>query len=265
MRVCHIIPAMLLALAGCGDDASSSESPDANDTSTTTSATPRETGTTAASATEVLPLPDGILSPGRYRHVVSVEWCKEVKDDPIACPEDVPLPPPIPVVVTVPSDGWFGSTEFSLIAPTGDGTEGPSGAALVMGWTSHAVGVQSDPCLSKNHQTPDVRVGQGVDDFVEAVAAQPWFDFPAPTRTKLGGATGRFFTLEGPADLSQCEEWRPWDPGFYAQGPKNIWEVWVLDVRGHRVVIVAQHFPGTPEETVTELHAMVESIRFPSK
>jgi hypothetical protein len=60
----------------------------------------------------------------------------------------------------------------------------------------------------------------------------------------------------------KCEEWRPWDPGFYAQGPTNIWEVWVLNVDGHRVVIVADCFPGTSARTITALREVVKSIRF---
>ena len=80
----------------------------------------------------------------------------------------------------------------------------------------------------------------------------------------MGGAPGRYFTLEGPsaAGLGECYEWRPWDPGFFAQGPDNLWQVWVLDVRGQRVVIVAHHFSGTSAATTTQLTQMVKSIRF---
>lgn len=263
MRVLYTLPALLLILAGCGEDAGPSAEAEPTEAVTTTTAS--SDSETIAEPTGVLPLADGYLEPGRYRHVVSMDWCKDVKNDPIACPTDVPLPPDIPVVVTVPSDRWFGSPEFHLIEPLDVGTEAPDGAALVIGWTSHSVGVQSDPCLSKNHQTPDVKVGLSVDDFVDAVTAQDWFEFAAPVKTKIGGAPGKYFTLTGPADLSKCEEWRPWDPGFYAQGPGNIWEVWALDVRGHRVLIVINYYKSTPQGRVDELHQMVDSIRFPSK
>ncbi|MBM0126752.1 hypothetical protein [Pimelobacter simplex] len=232
-----------LLLTGCGSDADTqSEVP------------------TSPSPTAVVPLPDGRLDPGRYRFVVTVD-CEGVEDDPIACPHGVPDPPPIPLEVTVP-EGWVASNEFHLVESAESGTGPPAGAALVMGWTSNTVGVQSDPCLSTNHQLPDVEVGPGVDDFVEAVTAQGWFRGTAPVDTEAGGASGRYFSLEAPADLSACEEWRPWDPGFYAQGPGNIWEVWVLDVEGHRVLIVIDYFPGTPTGTVRQLRQMVTSIRF---
>jgi hypothetical protein len=192
--------------------------------------------------------------------VVSVD-CEGIENDPIACPEGVADPPPIPLEVTVP-DGWQRLPGFPVITTVGARTQ--EEGALVLGWTSNTVGVQSDPCSSKSHELPDVEVGPGVEDFVDAVASQRWFRGTAPVNTTAGGATGRYFTLKGPADLDGCVEWRPWDPGFYAQGPSNIWEVWVLDVEGHRVVIVADYFPGTSARTIAQLEQMVTSLRFPS-
>jgi len=78
----------------------------------------------------------------------------------------------------------------------------------------------------------------------------------------VGGYPARFFSLEGPADISGCDNWRPWDPGFYVQGPNNHWDVWVIDVAGDRVLIVTQYFPDTPRDTVVELGDMVGSIGF---
>ena len=245
-----------LLLAGCGGDPDPSVAREPS--ASTTSATPGEAGS-SASPTGVVTLPDGSLEPGRYRFVVSVD-CEGIKDDSIACPKGVADPPPIPLEVTVPK-GWEHPPGFPVIWPLGTAEEE---GALVLGWTSNTVGVQSDPCLSKSHQLPDIKVGPGVDDFVDAVTSQEWFRGPAPVHTRVGGASGRYFTLEGPADLSGCFEWRPWDPGFYAQGPSNVWEVWVLDVEGHRVLIVIQYFPGTPPRTIAQLRRMVKSIRFTS-
>jgi len=246
---------LLLGVTSCGGTTEAIDGPAATPTTVTASeavASPSPAG--------VVPLTDGPLDPGRYRFVVSVD-CEGVTDDPIACPEGVADPPPIPLDVTVP-DGWEHLPGFPVLRtvrePTGE--EG----ALVLGWTSNTVGVQSDPCSSQSHELPDVKVGPGVDDFVETVISQQWFRGTTPVDTKVGGASGRYFTLTGPADLSRCEEWRPWDPGFYAQGPSNIWEVWVLDVEGHRVSIVADYFPGTAAKTIAQLGQMVKSIRFAS-
>ena len=246
---------VLLCATSCGGPTDATADPDARPTATSPSeavASPSPSG--------VVPLPDGYLEPGRYRFVVSVD-CEGVEDDPIACPEGVADPPPIPLDVTVP-DGWERLPGFPVLRTIGEQEQ--EEGALVLGWTSNTVGLSSDPCASRSHELPDVEVGPGVDDFVDAVGAQEWPDVSAPTDTEVGGAAGRYFTLKGPADLSGCEEWRPWDPGFYAQGPDNLWEVWVLDVDGHRVLIVADYFPGTSTRTIAELRRMVESIRFPS-
>lgn len=247
-------------LAGCGNDPDASVAPETS--ASTTSVTPSE-AVTSASPAGVVPLPDGYLEPGRYRFVVSVD-CEGVKDDPIGCPEGVPDPPPIPLEVTVPDgpDGWEHPAGFPTISTIGKQPQ--EEGALKLGWTSNTVGVQSDPCSSESHELPDVEVGPSVDDFVDAVVFQEWFQGTAPVDTKVGGASGRYFTLKGPADLSKCQEWRPWDPGFYAQGPSTIWEVWVLDVDGHRVLIVADYFPGTSARTIAQLRQMVKSIRFTS-
>jgi hypothetical protein len=78
----------------------------------------------------------------------------------------------------------------------------------------------------------------------------------------LGRFHGQFFSLLGPKDISGCEEWRPWDPAPYVQGPENRWDLWVMNVDGVRVVIVAQYFPETPMAIKSELRAMAESVRF---
>ena len=215
---------------------------------------------TSTSATGVAELADGSLEPGRYRFVVSVD-CEGVTDDPIACPDGVVDPPPIPLEVTVPG-GWEHLPGFPVLRTLGKPTQ--KEGALVLGWTSNTVGLNSDPCSSKSHELPDVKVGPSVDDFVYAVGSQKRLHASAPVATKVGGTSGRYFTLQGPADLSECLEWRPWVGGFYAQGPNNIWEVWVLDVEGHRVLIVADYFPGTSARTIAQLRQMVESIRFTS-
>jgi hypothetical protein len=246
---------VLLSMTSCSDTTEERGIPDA----APTSVTPGD-AVTSASPTGVVPLPDGYLEPGRYRFVVSVD-CEGVEGDPIACPHGVADPPPIPLEVTVP-EGWEHPEGFPVIWTVGKQPQ--EEGALVLGWTSNTVGVQSDPCSSKSHELPDVKVGPSVDDFVDAVVSQEWFQGTAPVDRKVGGASGRYFTLEGPADLTKCEEWRPWDPGFYAQGPSNIWEVWVLDVDGHRVLIVADYFPGTSESTIAQLKQMVKSIRFTS-
>jgi hypothetical protein len=46
------------------------------------------------------------------------------------------------------------------------------------------------------------------------------------------------------------------------QGPDNVWDIWIIDADGFRVLIIAEYFPGTPADVKAELREMVESIRF---
>jgi hypothetical protein len=160
--------------------------------------------------------------------------------------------------------GWAPLEQGSPVVArdTPSSTEGPDGGALVLGWSGWLIGLNTDPCLSQAHEVPDLVPGPSVVDFVEAVQAQKALDVTEPEDATVGGHPARFFTLYAPADLSRCDNWRPWDPGFFAQGPRNIWDVWVVDVDGTRIVVVAEYFPGTPRKAVAQLEEMVRSVRF---
>lgn len=161
--------------------------------------------------------------------------------------------------VTVP-DGWWWSGEY-LVRASLAGTRAPDGASLVMLRTGTRLGLYTDPCQPSRAENPDVEVGPGVDDFVDAVVAEGVLDVSTPTDVSVDGHRGRFFELRAPSRLGDCV-WRPWSPGLFAQGPANAWDVWVLDVDGRRVLVVASRFPGTPAGIRGELRRMVESVHF---
>ena len=201
-------------------------------------------------------LGDGPITPGRYRFVLEGE-CEDPRD----CPAGATPPPPLQIEISVPP-GWEAMFGGLVIHPVGLGTEGPEGAGLVLGWTNWWVGLNSDPCLPVAHVPTDIPVGPTVDDFVDAVVAHPGLDVSEPTDVELGGYRGRFLSLTGPSDIDDCDNWRPWDPGFFVQGPDNMWDIWIMDVDGLRVLIVAEQFPGTAADVKAQLRRMVESIRF---
>lgn len=252
------------ALSSCSPKATTGEP----DSAASASVSPQTSPTTSASTATPPLLRDGLVAPGRYRQVLRFE-CEE--GDTIGCPPNATPPSPIEFDITIP-DGWESATDFRLLYPTGMGgladargaTNDPDGAGLVVGWTNFHVGLNSDPCARDHdgHLVPDIPVGPTAGDFARAVVDHPTLDVTEPKRVKLGGFRGRYFELAGPSDISGCDDWRPWDPGFYVQGPDNHWDVWAVDVAGTRVVVVAQYFPGTPDEIVTQLGEMVESIEF---
>lgn len=210
---------------------------------------------TASAGSSSLPV-DGPVAPGRYRYVVD-----NACDSP-DCPVDGRPPSALGIEIAVPA-GYATFEGFPVIAvDNANGTNGPDGGAVVLGWTSYWVGLNSDPCLAVAHEMPDISVGPTVDDFIDAVVAHPELDVTQPRDVELGGYQGKFFSLTGPSDISGCDNWRPWDPGFYVQGPDNNWDVWVIDADGFRVLIVTEYFPGTPDDVKSELRDMAESIRF---
>jgi len=222
--------------------------------SATPAATPTQTASLRSNSAAGVPLlEDGPVAAGRYRLVVD-NSCDDCESPQASWPAS-----PVGVDVSVPA-GYLAETVFSSLFALD--SRAPSGAGLTLGWTSFSVGLNSDPCLAVAHEVPDIPVGPTVDDFVDAVAANPNLDVTEPTDVELGGFRGRFFTLTGPSDIGRCDNWRPWDPGFYVQGPNNIWDVWTIDVDGFRVMIVSWYFPDTPGDVKSELRDMAESISF---
>jgi hypothetical protein len=202
-----------------------------------------------------VPLEPGVVTPGRYRFDVK-RLCDETDRVCLAKRSGIAS-----LEVSVP-EGWAAANEYSSLFPMpGRDNASPNDPALVMGWTNEGVRLYSQPCHAADAR-PDVPVGPTVEDFVEAVSTSESFDVSEPTAVRLGAHSGRFIRLTGPSDISRCAEWRPWDPAPYLQGPGNIWDLWVMDVAGRRVVIMAQYFPQTPTAIKTELRHMAESVRF---
>jgi hypothetical protein len=201
-----------------------------------------------------VPLEPGVVTPGRYRFVIQ-RPCEETDRACLAKPRQIAA-----AEVSVP-EGWAAANEYSSLFPMpGRDTASPNDPALVMGWTSGDVRLYSQPCHAADAR-PDIAVGPSVDDFVDALTNNSSFHVSEPRAVRLGAHSGRFIRLSGPSDISRCAEWRPWDPAPYLQGPGNIWDLWVMDVAGSRVVIMAQYFPQTPATIKAELRHMVESVR----
>jgi hypothetical protein len=224
--------------------------------------TPQAGHSSPATATPSASLPtlpeDGPLEPGRYRSEIGEYTC----ENPPVCTEETGPARTLFFEITVPG-GYATFGGFPLISvDSTSGTNGPDGGALVLGWSNSGVGLYSDPCRGTDFEAPDIAVGPTVDDFVESVQAHPELDITEPEVVELGDFGGKLFTLTGPSDISGCETWQPWDPGFYVQGEDNRWDVWVIDADGFRVMIVAEYFPATPDEIRAELREMAESIRF---
>ena len=160
----------------------------------------------------------------------------------------------ITVTFTVPA-GWAGADNTAVTLLFG----GDSTAVLILRGGS----LYSDPC----HATPppDIAVGPTVDDFANALADHPLLEVTTPTPVTLAGYSGKYVELQFPADVNcgggSAGPFWPWEPGMYAQGPSQRWHLWILDVKGTRVVVQSMDYPETPVARQQELQAIVNSIQ----
>jgi hypothetical protein len=156
---------------------------------------------------------------------------------------------------TVP-DGWVGFGGVGVLPATG--TEAPGGMGIILGEVN--AGLFSDPCRWIG--SDEVPVGPTVDDLADEFAEQAAYGPVAPVDANLGGYSGKRVELRLPSDVESCDngEFYPWVGSIYAQGPDNIWDVWILDVEGDRIVVIATRFPGTSGEDRAEQQAIIDSI-----
>ena len=199
---------------------------------------------TATPTSEPVMLPDGPLEPGTY-----VTSPYRPPNDSIRFTLDVP-------------DGWHADGGDLFLAT---GTEGPGGAAILF---STVTGLFSEPCSADyGGAGPDVTVGPSVDDLANAFAEQTAYETTMPTDVTLDGYSGKRIDLQLPSDIEYADPscsfggYFIWDGSIFAQGPDNRWHLWILDVDGTRVVILAQDFPTTAADDQAELIAIVESIQ----
>jgi hypothetical protein len=256
----------LFAIAGCSTGLQSgAPSPSVGGTgpsptpvaTTTTTAAPSQTASPSGSNV-LTEFPEGPLPAGTYTlapfagagegmcHLPPQSGCTETAADDT-----------IRFTMTVP-DGWNAGGPWLFLEdnkrPSGAGTAFIRGASLL-----------TDPC---KFGTPWIPVGPTVADFVDAVAKHPLLDTTTPVDVTLGGYSGKYFELQVPADTSICDsdpggppQYRPWEPGIYAQGPSQRWHQWVLDVDSVRVVVQSFDYPGTPATRRAELQGIIDSLK----
>ena len=156
---------------------------------------------------------------------------------------------------TVP-DGWVGFNGVGVLPATG--TVAPDGMGIILGEVT--AGMFADPCQWQ--AAAEVPIGPTVDDLVSAFADQTAYEASAPADVSLGGYTGTLVDLQLPSDVASCDngEYYPWVGSIYAQGPDNRWHVWILDVEGDRIVILATDFPETSAEDRAQQQAILDSM-----
>jgi hypothetical protein len=116
--------------------------------------------------------------------------------------------------------------------------------------------------------------GPTVNDLAAALVGRPLRNATQPRDVKLDGYAGTYLEWSVPsdADFTKCDAdggtsyFESWigPPGSdrYQQAPGQVDRLWILDVRGARVVIDAFSLPSSPSTDIEELVEVVHSIRF---
>jgi len=172
------------------------------------------------------------------------------------------------VGITVTAPGYWSVGHWA--AETGPaGFDRPAGAGIIAFVVDKKFFVYGDPCGWKS--TRPTAPATTVDEIVAALANQALRNAAAPEEITLDGYSGKKITLLTPDDarFRDCDEHHfstlgvaGEDPALWQQGRGEIDEIWVVDVNGRIVLLEGGYWAHTPQETVDELHAIVNSAVF---
>ena len=166
------------------------------------------------------------------------------------------------VTFTVPAD-WEGIMGGPYLVDLGKAAE-PRTVSFQIFDTVYA-----DPCdFTKGPLDP--LPGPSVDDLATALAGLPRLDVAAPTDITIDGYRGKQLTLTAPSDMTGCTlspdgNLLTWELPLGARvgmTPGEVDRVWILDVDGQRLVIVAPERLGALNDAgKAEVQAVLDSIR----
>lgn len=153
--------------------------------------------------------------------------------------------------------GW---TSFGYGANRGT-SHPPAGVAFVISVVDNTF---EDPC---SHRQRSPKVGPTVEDLATALGEIPYTTATDPIQTTIAGREATYIELAIPASLpcapSAFYLWQD-SPNEYwwVQGLNETAQVWILEVGGERVTLLAHSYPGSSEEGKAELHEILDSIVF---
>jgi hypothetical protein len=160
---------------------------------------------------------------------------------------------PMNVTVEVP-DGWTANGAWVIFGPNGNDV--PDGMALRF---YAAFDVYLNP-LSPEEGVISPPVGPSADDLVTAMVDHPEWTTTGTTATTIDGYAGQVVHVTLPDGTSEATPFYFFD-GIWAWSPDQIFDIYVVDVGGKRLVIDAFYYPGTSEEDLAAQQAVLDSIQ----
>lgn len=165
--------------------------------------------------------------------------------------------PALPVLVTVEvPDGWSAGDSWLVRGPKGN--DAPDGMAIRF-YT--VLSLHANP-LSPGLLPP---VGPTVEDLVNAMLDHPDWTTTGPTAITIDGYAGQVVHLTLPASVSEATPFYLFGDTrgghVYAWSPDQIFDIYVIDVDGERLVIEVFSYPDTSEADLAAQQNVLDSIQ----
>ena len=163
---------------------------------------------------------------------------------------------PLQLTAELPA-GW---ESFTYGARRGTSSP-PAGMAFIVSLVDNTF---ENPC---SHLQRSPKIGSTVDDLTTALGEVPNTTASDPVKTTIAGLEATYLELAIPASLpcepSQFYLWQDSpDEEWWVQGLNETARVWILDVGGQRVALLAHTYAGSGEKAKAELHEILNSIVF---
>lgn len=181
-----------------------------------------------------------------------------------------PLPPgryqvdpalPMDVTIEVP-EGWSAGDAWVVRGPKGN--EAPDGMAIRF-YALDNLNLYNDPLLPTDGLLAPP-VGPSVDELVAAMVDHPDWDVTGTSPITLDGYAGQVVHVTLPEGTSEATPFYLFADvrsggQIYGWAAGQLFDVYVVDVAGERLVIDAFHYPGTSESDVAAQEAVLASIQ----
>lgn len=167
--------------------------------------------------------------------------------------------PILPMVVTVDvPEGWGAGGPWVVFGPKGN--DAPEGMAIRF---------YQVPSLFVNPLSPEdgllPEVGPGVEDLVNAMLDHPDWPTTGPEDITIDGYSGQVVHLilpDGTSDATPFYLFGDASGGqVYGWAAGQLFDIYVVDVDGERLVIDAFHYAGTSESDLAAQQAVLDSIQ----
>ena len=169
------------------------------------------------------------------------------------------LDPTLPMKVTLAvPNGWSGAT-WLVVGPNGN--QSPNGMAVRFYTVAN---IYKNP-LSPDEGVLTPAVGPSVDDLVNAMVNHPDWTTTGHTAITIDGYAGQVVHVTLPAGTSNATPfYLSVDPtGGQSWGwvAGQLFDIYVIDVGGKRLVIDAFHYAGTSAEDLAAQKAIIDSVQ----